>query len=112
MTNLGCLIDNIGDEKRKIPSWDETYRVAEYTMTYLLGEIWHLICSQLWHQRDFNTLFNCACSWKQLASIALPILYHMHDVAPDEERAAHDKVDRMEYHVRKLQKEVGAMGKR
>ncbi|MCJ1267871.1 hypothetical protein MMC22_007757 [Lobaria immixta] len=36
----------------------------------------------------------------------------MHDVAPDEERAAHDKVDRMEYHVRKLQKEVGAHGNR
>ncbi|MCJ1430061.1 hypothetical protein MMC29_007976 [Sticta canariensis] len=56
-----------------------------------------MVCTQLWHQRDFNTLFYCACSGKQLATIALTNLYRMHDLAPvtnggsDEELPAHDK---------------------
>lgn len=38
-------------------------------------DVLHLICEQLWHQRDFNTLFNCALSSRQLAIPALANLY-------------------------------------
>ena len=34
-----------------------------------------MICTQLKHERDLDSLFNCACSGKELALIALPILY-------------------------------------
>lgn len=44
-------------------------------MAYLPDDIWYIICTLLWHDRSFNTLFNCACSGKQLASIALTNLY-------------------------------------
>ncbi|KAA6412831.1 MAG: hypothetical protein FRX48_03824 [Lasallia pustulata] len=48
----------------------------------LPDDILHLICVQLWHQRDFDTLFNCAQAGKQLAAPALANLYRMHEVAP------------------------------
>lgn len=41
----------------------------------LPDDILHLICIQLWHQRDFNTLFNCALSCKRLAEPAVANLY-------------------------------------
>ena len=68
--------------------------------SFLPDDILYMICTELWHFRDFNTLFNCACSGKQLALSALANLYRywccylnyfdkftervssMHDVAP------------------------------
>lgn len=44
-------------------------------MTYLPDDIWHMVCTHLWHQRDLNTLFKCICSGKQLAAIAVKYLY-------------------------------------
>jgi hypothetical protein len=41
----------------------------------LPNEILHLICVELVHQHDFNSLFNVALSSKQLAQSALPNLY-------------------------------------
>jgi len=41
----------------------------------LPDDILHLICIQLWHQRDFNTLYSCARSSKQLAIPALANIY-------------------------------------
>lgn len=41
----------------------------------LPDDILHLVCIQLWHQRDFHTLYNCARSSKQLAIPALANLY-------------------------------------
>ncbi|MCJ1373747.1 hypothetical protein MMC20_004976 [Loxospora ochrophaea] len=48
----------------------------------LPDDILHLICLQLRHQRDFNTLYNCAQAAKLLAMPALGSLYRMHEVAP------------------------------
>lgn len=44
-------------------------------MTYLPVDILYMVCTQLWHQRDSNTLYNCACSGKLLATIAVTLLY-------------------------------------
>jgi hypothetical protein len=38
-------------------------------------DILHLICAELGHRRDFNSLFNITVSSKQLAQSALPSLY-------------------------------------
>ena len=69
----------------------------------LPNDILHIICDQLWEQRDFDTLYRCTCSGKQLAAPALASIYRyggtrllrsvllvtshlltcsMHDVAP------------------------------
>ena len=73
-------------------------------MTYLPDEILCKVCTELWHQRDFHTLFNCARSWKQLAVIA-----SVQGVAPngdsdedsdsgsDEEIPAHDTLGRIHH---------------
>lgn len=53
----------------------ETLRKADYKMPHLPDEILCIICTQLWQQEDFNTLFNCACSGKKLATAALSNLY-------------------------------------
>lgn len=72
------------------------------TMAALLpDDLLHMICHQLWEQRDFDTLYHCACAGKQLAVPALASIYRyirgfpsynhhnlvlklrsMHDVAP------------------------------
>lgn len=44
-------------------------------MAYLPDDVWYIVCTHLWHQRDFKTLFNCVRSGKQLATIALKYLY-------------------------------------
>ncbi|KAI9729715.1 MAG: hypothetical protein M1834_006666 [Cirrosporium novae-zelandiae] len=49
---------------------------------FLPNDILDIICEQLWHQGDFNTLFNCAVSCKRLVTPAVKSLYRMHDVAP------------------------------
>ena len=41
----------------------------------LPDDVLHLICIQLWHQRDFNTLFSCALSCKRLAEPAVANMY-------------------------------------
>ncbi|MCJ1267316.1 hypothetical protein MMC22_007201 [Lobaria immixta] len=79
-------------------------------MAYLPDDILYMICAQLWHQQDFNTLFNCACSGKQLATVALTNLYRMHDVAPvisggSDEELPHDKSCRMSYAIKMSQEE-------
>lgn len=51
-------------------------------MASLPDDILYMICVQLYHQRDFNTLFSCACAGKRLSLPALMNLYRMHDVAP------------------------------
>ncbi|KAI9846760.1 MAG: hypothetical protein M1837_003609 [Sclerophora amabilis] len=48
----------------------------------LPDDILHMVCLELWQQRDFNTLFTCAISSKQLAPPALASLYRMHNIAP------------------------------
>ncbi|KZF22749.1 hypothetical protein L228DRAFT_260889 [Xylona heveae TC161] len=48
----------------------------------LPDDVLHLICEELWLQRDFNTLFQCAVSSKVLAAPALASLYRMHNAAP------------------------------
>lgn len=53
------------------------------TMAALLpDDLLHMICHQLWEQRDFDTLYHCARAGKQLAVPALASIYRMHDVAP------------------------------
>lgn len=49
--------------------------VDVYEMTSLPDDIWYMVCTELWYQQDFNTLFNCVCSGKQLANIAVIYLY-------------------------------------
>ena len=112
----------------------ETFRVADCKMTYLPDDIWYMICTQLWHQRDSFTLFNCACSGKQLATMALTNLYRyatyqdlkrhgliwscVGNLAPvadcdsDEDVPARDKCGRMEYHVTRLAQEKQTRGKK
>lgn len=41
----------------------------------LPDDILYLICTQIWESRDFNTLFNCALTGKQLAVPALSHIY-------------------------------------
>ena len=41
----------------------------------LPDDILHIICEQLWEQRDFDTLYRCTCSGKQLAVPALASIY-------------------------------------
>lgn len=69
------------------------------TMAALLpDDLLHMICHQLWEQRDFDTLYHCARAGKQLAVPALASIYRyklllktrtsmlmycsMHNVAP------------------------------
>ncbi|MCJ1266352.1 hypothetical protein MMC22_006235 [Lobaria immixta] len=75
-------------------------------MPHLPYEIWYMICTQLCNQRDSITLFNCACSGKQLATIALTNLYRMRHLAPvtdcrgDGEPPADDELGGMKYAAR------------
>lgn len=66
----------------------------------LPDDLLHMICEQLWEQRDFDTLYHCTRAGKQLAVPALASIYRwdqsgfisiwfhvltvlsMHDVAP------------------------------
>lgn len=41
----------------------------------LPDDLLHMVCGQLWEQRDFDTLYHCACSGKQLAIPALASIY-------------------------------------
>ena len=41
----------------------------------LPDDVLHIICDQLWEQRDFDTLYRCTCSGKQLAVPALASIY-------------------------------------
>lgn len=41
----------------------------------LPDDIYHMICTELWHLRDFNSLFSCALASKQLATPAIRELY-------------------------------------
>lgn len=41
----------------------------------LPDDLLHMICHQLWEQRDFDTLYHCACAGKQLAVPALASIY-------------------------------------
>ena len=41
----------------------------------LPDDLLHMICGALSEQRDFNSLFQCACSGKQLAVPALASIY-------------------------------------
>ena len=41
----------------------------------LPDDILYLICTQIWELRDFNTLFNCVLTGKQLAVPALSHIY-------------------------------------
>ena len=41
----------------------------------LPDDILHIICDQLWEQRDFDTLYRCTCAGKQLAVPALASIY-------------------------------------
>ena len=41
----------------------------------LPDDILYLLCFQLWEQRDFNTLYNCALSGRRLTVPALTHLY-------------------------------------
>ena len=41
----------------------------------LPDDILYLICAQIWELRDFNTLFNCALTGRQLAVPALSHIY-------------------------------------
>ena len=43
--------------------------------TSLPDDLLHMVCDQLWEQRDFDTLYHCACSGKQLAIPALASIY-------------------------------------
>lgn len=46
------------------------------TMASLLpDDLLHMICHQLWEQRDFDTLYHCARAGKQLAVPALASIY-------------------------------------
>ncbi|KAI9719827.1 MAG: hypothetical protein M1812_003316 [Candelaria pacifica] len=49
---------------------------------FLPDDILHLICLELSHLRDYNTLFQCAIAGKALAAPALANLYRMHNSAP------------------------------
>ncbi|KAF2473334.1 uncharacterized protein BDR25DRAFT_218390, partial [Lindgomyces ingoldianus] len=48
----------------------------------LPDDILHLLCEELAHQENFDTLFSCACSSKGLATPALTNLYRSHHLAP------------------------------
>ena len=41
----------------------------------LPDDLLHMICGALSEQKDFNSLFQCACSGKQLAVPALASIY-------------------------------------
>ena len=41
----------------------------------LPDDLLHMICHQLWEQRDFDTLYHCARAGKQLAVPALASIY-------------------------------------
>ena len=41
----------------------------------LPNDLLHMVCAQLWEQRDFDTLYHCACTGKQLAFPALASIY-------------------------------------
>ncbi len=41
----------------------------------LPDDVLHIICDQLWGERDFDTLYRCTCSGKQLAVPALASIY-------------------------------------
>jgi len=41
----------------------------------LPDDLLHMVCGSLWEQRDFDTLYHCACAGKQLAVPALASLY-------------------------------------
>lgn len=43
--------------------------------TSLSDDLLHMVCDQLWEQRDFDTLYHCARSGKQLAIPALASIY-------------------------------------
>ena len=48
---------------------------ARIMTSYLPDDVIHLICVQLWHMREFNTLFSCALASKALFEGAIPNLY-------------------------------------
>lgn len=51
-------------------------KVFRFEMVALLpDDLLHMICGVLWEQRDFDTLYHCACAGKQLAYPALANLY-------------------------------------
>ncbi|KAL8877287.1 MAG: hypothetical protein Q9198_004668 [Flavoplaca austrocitrina] len=56
----------------------------------LPDDILYMICTQLWHQRDFDTLYHGALAGKQLAVPALTNIYRMHDVSPVTNRGSSD----------------------
>ncbi|MCJ1423974.1 hypothetical protein MMC29_001861 [Sticta canariensis] len=60
-------------------------------MVYLPDEVLYMICTQLWHQGDFQTLFRCACSGKRLAPIAITNLYRMQAVSPITKKCLSDE---------------------
>ena len=41
----------------------------------LPDDLLYMVCTKLWEQRDFDTLYHCARSTKQLADPALAHLY-------------------------------------
>lgn len=41
----------------------------------LPDDLLHMVCGQLWEQRDFDTLYHCALTGKQLAIPALASIY-------------------------------------
>ena len=49
----------------------------------LPDDILYMICTQLWHQRDFDTLYHGALAGKQLAVPALTNLYRCEDMSAD-----------------------------
>ena len=55
-------------------------RVSRWTSNVIMpvtlpDDILHLICVELWRQRDFDTLYRCAVCSRQLAPSALANLY-------------------------------------
>ncbi|KAL8737426.1 MAG: hypothetical protein Q9181_001705 [Wetmoreana brouardii] len=56
----------------------------------LPDDILYMICTQLWYRRDFDTLYHCALTGKQLAVPALTNIYRMHDVSPVTNRGSSD----------------------
>lgn len=47
----------------------------------LPDDLLHMICHQLWEQRDFDTLYHCARAGKQLAVPALASIYRYNGLA-------------------------------
>lgn len=45
-------------------------------------EIWWLVAQELSSRQDFPSLFLCACVSRSLATLALPLLYSIHESSP------------------------------